>query len=285
MREILSNDNNDYSKHILSDKTSLSTSNTPPLQSMLSLFEPCGRSNSTSSMPSISVTSFVTSTGRHRLLPQTPDEHIRRSSSPRLLPTPPLSFQSVSPLLSLSSKSTTTTASDLSVYHNWNLDQRSIITGRRLPQTPIHNDFFIDKKNRAAVKQQYSTTTTVNNDNNVNDDDNTDNIADNEWPLPTVIQRKFSELQKVSQNDCSNSSSEHITYDTSLRSLQRLSSLKQQQQQQQQKHKQQQQQQQEGGEGGKFNQPQYSLDHSSGTSTSTNAYSQSSSLSPSVEQK
>uniref|UniRef100_A0A1I8ENA8 Uncharacterized protein n=1 Tax=Wuchereria bancrofti TaxID=6293 RepID=A0A1I8ENA8_WUCBA len=110
MREILSNDNNDYSKHILSDKTSLSTSNTPPLQSMLSLFEPCGRSNSTSSMPSISVTSF------------------------------------------------------------------------------------------------------------------------------------------------------------------------------QQKHKQQQQQQQEGGEGGKFNQPQYSLDHSSGTSTSTNAYSQSSSLSPSVEQ-
>ncbi|EJW83304.1 hypothetical protein WUBG_05785 [Wuchereria bancrofti] len=265
MREILSNDNNDYSKHILSDKTSLSTSNTPPLQSMLSLFEPCGRSNSTSSMPSISVTSFVTSTGRHRLLPQTPDEHIRRSSSPRLLPTPPLSFQSVSPLLSLSSKSTTTTASDLSVYHNWNLDQRSIITGR-------------------PVKQQYSTTTTVNNDNNVNDDDNTDNIADNEWPLPTVIQRKFSELQKVSQNDCSNSSSEHITYDTSLRSLQRLSSLKQQQQQQQQKHKQQQQQQQEGGEGGKFNQPQYSLDHSSGTSTSTNAYSQSSSLSPSVEQ-
>lgn len=260
MREISPSDN-DYPERKLSG-TLASTSIT-------SSFESHGRSNSTSSMPSVSLTPFISS-GRHRLLPQIPT-HIRRSSSPRFLPTiPPLSLE------------TTSIQSNFSL-PNWNLEQRSITTGRRLPQTPIHTNFTrsIDDKNNATTRQQYSATVDENDDDNINSGNITGNIGDNEWPSPTIIQRKFSELRKIPPNDNNSSSTlfEHITCGTSFRSLQRSSFLKQQQYRHSKLQPQQQKQQR-----GKFSQPQYSLDQSSGTSTSTNAYSQSSSLSPSVEQ-
>ncbi|KAL3999016.1 C2 domain family protein [Acanthocheilonema viteae] len=255
MREILSNDDG-YSERILPG-TSSSKSTTPPL-------EPHGRSNSTISMPNAPLTPFI-STGRHRLLPQTPAYHIRRSSSPRFLPTPPLP----PPLTS----GTVTAVSDFSLY------KRSTTSGRRLPQIPIHKDsnrLIADQKTSTSIRQQYSTNANIDVDNNTN---TTGNIGDNEWPSPTILQRKFSELQKISQTD-SNSISKlfkNSSCGTSLRSLQRLSFLKQQHQQHHHYHHQQQQDE-------KLNHPQYSLDHSSGTSISTNVFSQSSSLSPSVEQ-
>ncbi|EFO18408.2 hypothetical protein LOAG_10087 [Loa loa] len=277
MREISSSDNY-YPEHILPGK-SASTSTTSSL-------EPRARSISTSSMPSVSLTPFLSSS-RHRLLPQIPTHHIRRSSSPRVLPIPP----------PLSSRSATT-ASAFSLQH-WNFEQRPSTTGRRLPQTPIPEDSarLLTNRKNASSRQCL---TTVNDGSSgsgggdEDDDNNDDNIVtgntdDNEWPSPTIVQRKFSDLRKVSRNDNNSASTlfEHITCDTSLRSLQRLSLLKQQQQQQQHRHHhhyQQQQQQHLQQQGGNFDQQQYSLDHSSGTSTSTNAYSQSSSLSPSVEQ-
>lgn len=232
---------------------SASTSATPTL-------EPHIRSTSTSSMPSVSLTPF-NSTGRHRLLPQTPGTY-RRSSSPRFLPTPP-------PLLS----GTVNTVSDCSL-HKWNSEQRSITpSGRRLPQTPTlpNNSIpLITDKNNASVKRQYSTTISSNCDNNISANNRIGNIGDNEWPSPTITPRKFSELRKFSQNDHNTSKLfEHFTCNT----LQRLSLNKQQQQRRQQQQR-----------SGKYNQAQYSFDHSSGTSTSTNAFSRSSSLSPSVEQ-
>uniref|UniRef100_A0A0R3RMQ5 Uncharacterized protein n=1 Tax=Elaeophora elaphi TaxID=1147741 RepID=A0A0R3RMQ5_9BILA len=182
MREVLSSDDGYSERNMLPD-TSASTSTTPS-------FEPHGRSNSTSSMPSVSLIPFVV-TGRHRLLPQTPTNSTRRSSTPRFLPTPP----------SLSSE-TVTTVSDCSLY-NWNYEQRPATTGRRLPQTPIHNDSIrsVTNKRNISVRQQYSITVNSNGDSNTDSGNVIGNICDNEWPSPTITERKFSELRKISQND------------------------------------------------------------------------------------
>ncbi|CAG9537018.1 unnamed protein product [Cercopithifilaria johnstoni] len=260
MRKIsLSDDDNDngYMERILPG-ISASTSTTPPLEL------PHGRSNSTSSMPSVPLTPFF-STGRHRLLPQTPENYIRRSSSPRFLPTPP----------SLSPRNVTT-SSDCSLYKS-NLEQLSVKSGRRLPQTPIHKDStrLITAKKNASIKQSYSTTVNGDDGDNTDANDKIGNIGDNDWPSPTIVQRKFSEFQKASNSDSSAISTlfEHFSCGTPSRSLQRLSFLNQQQNRLQQQQ-----------QGRKFNQPQYSPYHSSGTSISTNALSQSSLLSPSTEQ-
>ncbi|VDM92701.1 unnamed protein product [Litomosoides sigmodontis] len=217
---------------------------------------PHDRSNSTSSMPNIS-------TARHRLLPQTPARHLRRSSSPRFLPTPP------PPLLSSATASAT---SDCSLS---NLEQQRFIA-RRLPQTPIRklSTGLITAINKASLRQQYSNTASNDGDGSTNASSATGNIADNEWPSPTIVERKFSELRKISHGDINPASAllEHLTCGTPLRSLQRLSFLNQQQQLQ---HRYQQRQ------GGQFNQSQHSLDHSSATSINL---SQNSSVSPSVEQ-
>lgn len=252
MREIPSNDNG-YPERVL-PSTSTSISTTPPLERQ-SPPSPHGRSNSASSIPNIS-------TVRHRLLPQTPAYHTRRSSSPRFLPTPPPS---------LLSSTAATAASNCSLH---NFEQR--LTGRRLPQTPIRklSTGLIAAINSASIRR-YSNT--ANNDavgSSTNSSNTTGKTGDNEWPSPTVVQRKFSELEKASQSDIYSASElfEHFTCGTPLRPLQRLPFLKQQQQ-----HRYQQQ-------GGKFNQSKHSLNHSSSTSTTTNAFSRNSSVPPSVEQ-
>uniref|UniRef100_A0A915PV80 Uncharacterized protein n=1 Tax=Setaria digitata TaxID=48799 RepID=A0A915PV80_9BILA len=251
MREISSND---YPEQLLPD---------PSISLIRRLEQSYGRRNSISSMQAISLSPLIT-TNRHRLLPQIPSENIRRSSSPRFLPTPPLSSSS-------SSSSTTVITKSDCFLHNWNSEQRQV-TGRRLPRTPTDNDSrrLITDRKGILLRQQCSNTANDVTD-NIRDDCDTDNIRDNEWPSPTFLQRKFSELRTIPSTDISNAATtttlfSHISRGTSLRSLQLLSFHKQQQQ------------------GSKFSQQQYSFDHSSGTPSSTNAHSQSSSLSPSVEQ-
>lgn len=213
-------------------------------------------SNSTSSMRSVSAIPFLP-TGRHRLLPKIPMSRIRDPSSTRFFATPP----------PLSSESTVT-ASDSSL-HYWNLDQRPTTAGRRLPQTPPDKDYtqsVIDQKNTSVRK--HSVIPKSGDSDNVDRRNVIDNVADNEWPSPTIAHRKFSELRKLPQNDGGSAPTflGSITCGSSLRSLQRLSILKQRHLLE---------------EEGK---QQYCLDYSSGASTSTSAHSQSSSLSHSTEQ-
>ncbi|VDM94025.1 unnamed protein product [Onchocerca ochengi] len=266
MSELSSNDNDYMERILLGTSTSLST--TPSLESY-------SRRNSIASMPGSCLSTLI-KTNRHRLLPQIPAYYLRRSSSPRILPTPP----------TLLSSTSTTVTSDLTL-HNWNLERRPI-TGRRLPQIPQtaivktnSNRLITDKKN-VSIRQQYSTTVNGDNVRNIGGTNNitgiTGNINDNEWPSPTIVERKFSESQELHQSD-----NNHSSFRNSLRSLQRLPFLKQQLNRYYQPQPQQQQQNLQQ-ERGKLNQSQYSLDHSNCASTSTNAHSQSSSLSPSVDQ-
>lgn len=168
-------------------------------------------------------------TGRHRRLPPTPRQRpVRRCSSPRFLPKPPavLSCDSLQPISNL---------------------ERRPSTGRRLPQPPV------DKSVITAEIRDNSNDKTVASSTSKN----------NEWPSPTIIQRKFSDLRKDSSSGDATSTAGLFGTATGSNSAQKSPQQSSFQQQP------------------KLRSP---LEHSNGTSSSTNAQSQCSSQSPSIEQ-
>lgn len=200
----------------------------------------------------------TTCTAGRRRLPPTPVSG-RRSSSPRFLPTPPPpSISSPEATLSVTS-----------------LERRP--SGRRLPRPPVTDDNELEVASNNIPPSNHAATSTV--------------TYDNEWPSPAVATRKYSELRKFSVSSAgilptyfSRTTSpspqpmsqqmpqpltsqplvQHSTQSLTQPSPPQASQLLS-------RHR--------------IDQPRGSLDHSSiGTPSSANAQSQSSSLSPSIEQ-
>lgn len=192
-------------------------------------------------------------TGRHRRLPPTPQHRFsaRRCSSPRFLPAPPSPAAAISP----------------DFFHSVALSlERRPSSGRRLPKPPVTMTTSV-----AGVPKYCGAE-----GDGVGGGDVAASDVDNEWPSPTRSQRKFSDVRKgslVASRDGDGAILPSMLFgiasDTAGRSPQRI---------------QQKQQQQPATTASRFNQSRGSLDRSSGTPSSTNAPSQSSSLSPSIEQ-
>ncbi|VDN41511.1 unnamed protein product [Gongylonema pulchrum] len=194
------------------------------------------------------------STGRHRRLPPTPEQRpsARRCSSPRFLPTPPSPAAAPLDFFGLGSAAVL---------------ERRPSSGRRLPKPP---NVAMNAASAAAVTRYSS----------VESDANTARaVAANGWPSPIRAERKFSEVRRRNSLDVSGAAAEDVGDSSvppcALFATANVVSSSQRRPQQQQPVT---------ARAAGFSQSRGSLDHSSGTPSSTNARSRSSSLSPSNEQ-
>ncbi|VDN05576.1 unnamed protein product [Thelazia callipaeda] len=241
------------------------------------------RRNSTSALPANTPPVVATSKNdarRHRFLPQTPECTSQECScsSPRFLPTIP-------PETSLSSHPAVSTQSYNFLSHIHQDDHQR--KGRRLPQIPViitaskndssdsdnvvdgflkvsHDSNITTRRRRSTGDQINVTTGSNSNSPNIN-------TIESEWPMATNMQRKYSQFQNTSTNDDTHLSSASFNiFGETTAQLSQLSSQHQHLQKQ--------------SDSGKLRRSRDSLDQSSGTSSSTSFFSQSSSVSPSIEQ-